>query len=140
MRILGIQLLIAASLLLAATATAQNSLYDELGGKDGISNLMADMLYEVAGDERIADQFADSDIDRVHQMLTEQVCEITGGPCTYSGDDMVKVHTGLNITQADMNALVENLIIAMERAEISVSAQNRLLSLLAAMHDEVVGL
>lgn len=119
---------------------ADDSLYRALGEREGISNLMAEMLYEVAGDERIADQFAESDIDRVHEMLTEQVCEISGGPCTYSGDDMVKVHTGLNITDADFNALVECLYTAMERQEVPVSAQNRLLALLADMHHEVVGL
>lgn len=135
------RLLVAMVLLgLAGAAQADDSLYQQLGGKEGISNVMAEMLYELAGDERIADQFADTDIDRLHQMLTEQVCEISGGPCTYSGDDMVKVHTGLNITNADFNALVENLIIAMEREEIPTTAQNRLLSLLADMHHEVVGL
>lgn len=128
------------ALLTTLSVQADDSLYRALGERDGISNLMAEMLYEVAGDERIAEQFAESDIDRVHEMLTEQVCEISGGPCTYSGDDMVTVHTGLNITDADFNALVECLYTAMERLEVPVSAQNRLLALLADMHHEVVGL
>ncbi|MEX1222293.1 MAG: group 1 truncated hemoglobin [Idiomarina sp.] len=134
--------LLAAMLLLglAGSVQADDSLYQQLGGKQGISNVMAEMLYELAGDDRIADQFADTDIDRLHQMLTEQVCEISGGPCTYTGEDMVKIHTGLNITNADFNALVENLIIAMEREDVPTTAQNRLLSLLADMHNEVVGL
>lgn len=135
------RLLVAMLLLgLSGAVQADDSLYQQLGGKQGISNVMAEMLYEIAGDDRIADQFADTDIDHLHQMLTEQVCEISGGPCSYSGDDMVKVHTGLNITNADFNALVENLIIAMEREEVPTTAQNRLLSLLADMHHEVVGL
>jgi len=127
-------------LTLQSVQADDDSLYQALGERDGISALMEEMLYQIGGDDRIADQFLDIDIERLHRTLTEQVCEISGGPCTYSGDDMVKVHTGLAITNADFNALVENLITAMELHEVSVSAQNRLLSLLADMHHEVVGL
>jgi len=135
-------LLAVITLNLSTNVSAANSdeLYQQLGKQEGISRLVEELLFEIAGDNRIADQFVDTDIDRLHRTLTEQICEISGGPCSYSGDDMVKVHTGLEITQADMNALVENLYTAMERLDIPVSAQNQLLALLAEMHDEVVGL
>lgn len=128
---------------LSAQATLSqydDSLYQALGQQQGISDLMETFILEIAEDERIIHHFENTDIERLHRMLTEQICELSGGPCTYSGDDMVTVHTGMNVTGAEFNALVEDLIAAMEQHDIAVSAQNRLLAILAAMHKEVVNL
>ena len=133
--------LIFVSLLLFIPAVAANqSLYDELGQKQGIENIVEELLFNIADDRRIRHHFAESDLTRVHKMLSEQICELSGGPCTYSGDDMVTSHTGMGVTRADFNALVEALQMALDTFEIPVGAQNRLLALLAPMHHEIVGL
>lgn len=124
----------------AAASQTDDSLYQALGQQQGISALMETFILEIAEDERIIHHFENTDIERLHRMLTEQICELSGGPCTYSGDDMVTVHTGMKVTGAEFNALVEDLIAAMEQHDIAVSAQNRLLAILAAMHKEVVNL
>lgn len=124
----------------AQASSSDDSLYQALGQQQGISALMETFILEIAEDERIIHHFENTDIERLHRMLTEQICELSGGPCTYSGDDMVTVHTGMKVTGAEFNALVEDLIAAMEQHEIAVSAQNRLLAILAAMHKEVVNL
>lgn len=124
----------------SAASSVDDSLYQALGQQQGISALMETFILEIAEDERIIHHFENTDIERLHRMLTEQICELSGGPCTYSGDDMVTVHTGMKVTGAEFNALVEDLIAAMEQHDIAVSAQNRLLAILAAMHKEVVNL
>lgn len=132
--------LLLGSMVMPAQAASDDSLYQALGQQQGISALMETFILEIAEDERIVHHFEKTDIERLHRMLTEQICELSGGPCSYSGDDMVTVHTGMNVTTAEFNALVEDLIAAMEQHEIAVSAQNRLLAILAAMHKEVVNL
>lgn len=139
-RVLSIALLLAALGLAPAAALSGDSLYRALGGQSGISALMEDMLIAISDDDRIVEHFLGADIMRLHELLTEQVCELSGGPCTYTGDDMVTVHTGMGITRADFNALVENLQIGFDKHGTPVSAQNRLLAKLAALHGEVVGL
>ncbi|HET8817389.1 MAG TPA: group 1 truncated hemoglobin [Pseudidiomarina sp.] len=124
----------------SASAVADDSLYQELGGQAGISQLMETFVLEIASDDRIIHHFEKTDIERLHRLLTEQVCVIAGGPCEYTGEDMVTVHTGMNITRAEFNALVEDLMTAMEQEEVPVTTQNRLLAALAEMHSEVVGL
>lgn len=124
----------------AHASSSDDSLYQALGQQQGISALMETFILEIAEDQRIIHHFENTDIERLHRMLTEQICELSGGPCTYSGDDMVTVHTGMKVTGAEFNALVEDLISAMEQHDIAVSAQNRLLAILAAMHKEVVNL
>ncbi|MCH8502104.1 MAG: group 1 truncated hemoglobin [Aliidiomarina sp.] len=122
----------------AAHADQDDSLYRALGGEQGIQQLVEDLLFNVADDRRIRHHFVDIDIVRLHEKLSEQICELAGGPCEYTGDDMIKSHTGMGVTRADFNALVEALQLAMDDHQISISAQNRLLALLAPMHGEIV--
>lgn len=116
------------------------SLYSELGERSGISQLMETFILNIAEDERIIHHFANVDIARFHTMLTDHICELAGGPCVYKGDKMVEVHTGMNVSRAEFNALVEDLIIAMEQEQVPVGAQNRLLAILASLHKEVIQL
>lgn len=128
-------------LLFSATVESKNDdLYLQLGGTQGIEQIVEDLLFNVADDRRIRHHFIDIDIVRLHEKLSEQICELAGGPCVYSGDDMVKSHTGMGVTRADFNALVEALQLAMDDNQITVSAQNRLLAMLAKMHHEIVNL
>ncbi|WP_417682258.1 group I truncated hemoglobin [Pseudidiomarina aquimaris] len=126
-------------LLLAAAGANASSLYQELGEKEGIDDLMAAFVLEIAKDERVIEHFENADIDRFHRMISLHVCELVGGPCTYDGANMIEVHTGMGITRTEFNAIVENLISAMEQQEIPVSAQNQLLDILADFHGEIVG-
>lgn len=113
--------------------------HDQLGGQEGISRVVEDLLFRVADDPRIAHHFLDIDIVRLHEKLVEQICFESGGPCAYTGDPMDVVHANLGITEADFNALVEHLVDAMEAEGIPRTAQNRLLRRLAPMRAEVLG-
>lgn len=126
-------------MLLLAGCTQPNtlSLYQQLGGEDGINAIADGLLYEIEHDKRIVHHFADTDIARFRRLLAEQLCQISGGPCQYTGGTMTESHTGFNITLADFDALVEGLIKVMQRQNISISAQNQLLALLAPMYKDI---
>jgi len=129
--------LLMAALLFSPLSSAQ-SLYQQLGEQQGIETIVEEMLYRVGGDERIAHHFAGVDIMRVHKLISEQVCDLSGGPCDYSGEDMKTSHRNMGVDNADFNALVEHLIAAMEKEDVPVSAQNQLLGVLAPMHGDIV--
>jgi hemoglobin len=114
------------------------SLYVSLGEQPGIEQLVDTFLRELAADARIAHHFADTDIARLRQLLAEQICEVSDGPCRYTGESMPEVHRGLGITAADFNALVEDLMAAMDAVELPLGVQNRLLARLAPMQEEIV--
>ncbi|MDV6315466.1 group 1 truncated hemoglobin [Idiomarina sp. HP20-50] len=126
------------ALLLFTPLTFAQNLYQQLGEKQGIETIVEGMLYRVGGDERIAHHFDGVDIMRVHKLISEQVCDLSGGPCNYSGEDMKTSHRNMGVDNADFNALVEHLIAAMEKQDVPVSAQNQLLGLLAPMHEDIV--
>lgn len=112
--------------------------FEQFGGEEGIRLLMEDFMQIMLEDPRLLPFFKDVDHERTKKHLTEQVCVILGGDCTYTGMDMVLAHEGFEIRRADFNALVEDLQIAMDRRDIPFRAQNKLLEKLAPMHRQII--
>jgi hemoglobin len=71
-------------------------------------------------------------------MLVDQVCEASGGPCTYSGRDMRETHHGMGVTGGEFDALVEDLVAALDEFDVPKPEQEELLPVLGAMRDEIV--
>ena len=130
------------AILLAAASlpvhAADDSLYAALGGGAGIRRVVADLVPALQADARIRASFDGVDMARLASKLEEQFCEVSGGPCKYSGKDMKTIHEDLAVSRAQFNALVENLQEAMRKNAVPPGVQNRLLARLAPMHREVV--
>ena len=124
--------------MLGCATTQSKNLFTALGGEDGVTALVDNTIILIGSDEQIFHYFADTKISRFQQKLYLHLCEITDGPCTYDGDSMVDVHTGMDINEADFNHLVEILITAMNKSNIKTATQNRLLKRLAPLRDQVI--
>jgi hemoglobin len=122
----------------ARTPASTDSLYQDLGGHPGITRIVEGMLLNVARDPRIVQHFRHVDPERLRGKLVEKFCMDAGGPCTYTGDSMAEVHKGQQINPAEFNALVEDLMAAMDSQGVPVRVQNRLLARLAAERGEVI--
>lgn len=133
-------LLLAGLLSTAPLALADDSLYQQLGGQPGLVRLMDDFMQRLLADPRMKPFFKDVDHAHVKAQLVDQFCEVSGGPCKLDGPDMKTVHSGIDVTRADFNALVEVLQQAMDAQGIAFGAQNRLLAKLAPMHRDIVNL
>jgi hemoglobin len=70
--------------------------------------------------------------------LYSQLCNLSGGGCAYTGRDMHTAHSKLDITNAEFNALTEDLYKAMDRVGVSYRVQNKLVALLAPMQKDIV--
>jgi len=123
----------------AAAVPAEQSLYDRLGGKDAITAVIDDFVANVAADKRINARFANTNIPHLKQMLVEQVCQATGGPCTYTGKNMKDAHKGMKITDADFTALVEDLTKSLDKFKVAEKEKGELLSALGGMKGDIVG-
>lgn len=117
---------------------AADQLYQQLGQQAGIRQIVDGLLDEIEHDPQIVHHFRDTDIERFRKLLIEQLCELSGGPCKYTGVSMRESHTGFQITQADFDNLVRHLMKVMTAQNIALSAQNQLLGLLAPMYGDVV--
>lgn len=132
-------LIVLLMLLGACTHRPADSLYRDLDELYGITALVDELLDQLVEEQRIVARFADTDIGRFRRQLIDQFCELSGGPCRYTGESMRVVHAGHGIDEAEFNALVETLIAAMNARDIPLGVQNRLLARLAPMQADIVG-
>jgi hemoglobin len=123
----------------AAGATDDRSLFERLGGLDAISAVVDEFLKIVLADDRINARFANADAARLRQMLIDQICQATGGPCTYTGKSMAEAHAGMNLTEDEFNALVEDLVKALDKFNVPEREKNELLGALGGMKGDIVG-
>jgi len=112
--------------------------FEAFRGKDGLVRIAADTVERSMADPRIKEIFATTDVPRLKRTLAEQFCYVLGGGCAYTGRDMAAVHKDMGVTNRDMNALIENLQLAMDKEGVPFFAQNKLLAKLAPMQRSVV--
>ena len=122
----------------AVSAAQPRSLYERLGGKNAIAAVVDEFVANVAGDKRINKFFAKTDIPRLKQLLVEQICQASGGPCKYTGRGMKEAHNGLGISNKDWDALVEDLVKALNKFKVPSREQKELLGLLGPMKKDIV--
>ena len=120
-------------------AHPDDHLYRALGGEAGIASVVDAALAEIHGDLRINLLFEKTDLADLRRLLVEQLCAATGGPCTYTGRSMEEAHSGLNLTDADFDAFVEDLVRAMDSKKVPKNLQKQLLDILGPMRPQVVG-
>ena len=118
---------------------AKPSLYDRLGGKGAIQAVVDDFIGNVAGDTRINKRFANADIPRLKTKLVDQICEASGGPCKYTGASMMDAHRGMNVTDAEFSALVEDLVKSLDKFKVPPQEKIELLTALGGMKPQIVG-
>lgn len=120
------------------TKESNISLYDQLGQYEGIDSIVLELIYVIAEDERVKERYRGVNMNRFKKGLSDYICVLASGPCQYAGDSMQQIHAGHQYTNTEFNAIVGDLIKAMERKKIPVATQNQLLSLLATSYKDVV--
>jgi hemoglobin len=125
-------------LLVASAAGAHARLYERLGGEAGVAAIAATLIDRVSADPVLGRSFKDSKLERIKTLLAEQICDLSGGPCHYSGDSMKEVHAGHHISEAEFYGMVADLREVLKERHVSQGAANELLRLLAPMKRDVV--
>jgi hemoglobin len=133
------RVVVAALVLLAGGAWgAPVRLYDRLGGAAGVAAIADTLIDRVSADPNLGRSFKDAKLDRIKKLLAEQICDLSGGPCRYSGDSMKEVHAGHHISEAEFFGMVADLRGVLKERHVSQGAANELLRLLAPMKRDVV--
>jgi hemoglobin len=133
----------AAAMLSTHSAYADDALYKSLGGKKAIVAVVDDFVGRVAADTRINGFFkaTASDPKRLASFkanLVDQICEASGGPCKYKGKDMKTAHAGMGVGSADFDALVGDLVAALDKFKVKEADKNALLGVLGPMKKDIV--
>jgi hemoglobin len=117
------------------------SLYKRLGGYDALAAVTDDFIGRMASDARLAKFFAGHSKDslgRIRQLVVDQLCAATGGPCVYIGRDMKATHEGLGITEADWQAAAAHLVATLDKLKVPAKEKGEVLALVTTLHDDIV--
>ncbi len=141
--ILGLLVSVSSAGLVGQGPMKEKSLYERLGGKAAITAVVDEFVARVAADARINKHFAmtASDPERLKMFkthLVNQICEASGGPCKYTGKNMKSAHMGMGISGADFNALVEDLVGALDKFKVGKTEKGQLLGALGPMKGDIV--
>lgn len=116
-----------------------NSLYARLGQRAGIEAVVADFTNRMAKDRRVNRRFQNVNAQAFIAKLTDQICQASGGPCTYTGKDMRTAHAGMKITNREWNITVAHLTAAMRAKGVKPKEQREVLAMLGPMKGDIVG-
>ena len=122
--------------------TQTKSLYDRLGGGDAIHALTESWVARAGGDDRTNGRFVRTDLPRlkkqVADQLADQLCEATGGPCTYTGRSMQETHDGMAVTAGEFDVVMEHLGATLDEFNVPKTDQDELVALIMPMRDDIV--
>lgn len=126
-----------------AQGPAGKSLYERLGGMPAITAVTSGLVDRILADARINAWFAHAaaskeEAVRYKASLANFVCKSVGGPCTYTGPDMVAAHKGRGVTGAAFDAVVEDLTAVLDELKVPAAEKNELLGALGPLKSQIV--
>lgn len=121
----------------------EKTLYERLGGNESIKAVVDKFIEYVATDTVInsffSETIANNRVDDLKMNLVNQIGEASGGPEEYTGLDMVTAHKGMNIQDVHFDALVGDLVKALDFYNVPEKEKGELLSVLGPMRSDIVG-
>jgi len=120
---------------------ARTALYKRLGGYDAIAAVTDAFIVRLEGDPAFERFFAGhSDIShrRQRQLVVDFVCEATGGPCFYIGQDLKTAHSGLGISEELWGKFSAHFDATLVQFDVSDELKAELLTLLGGVQGDTV--
>ena len=120
---------------------APDSLYTRMGGYDVIAEIVNDFVAQLGQDkmfERFGGGRSHNSLVKTKQLVTEQICYLTGGPCDYIGRDTKTAHAGLAITDAEWDAGVKHFEISLDKFKIKDREKKDFIAMIQKLKGDIV--
>jgi len=127
------------------TIPTELSLYDRLGGAEGISSIVDDIIAKHLENPVVSPQFVyltedPAKMDALKRHTREFLGAGTGGNETYTGVDVPTAHKGMNVTNAEFLAAVDDILLVLNEHGVSDQTKKDMLYILYSFKDQVIGL
>jgi hemoglobin len=142
----------------AVIATGKKTLYERLGGSDGIDRIVNDFVPRALADPRVNWQRVgvkrgglsihrgdsmewDANPDNVKQLelhLSQFFSVTTGGPDVYTGKKIGPAHANMHITNPEFDAAIGDLKATLDKLQIANQEQKELLAVIETTREQVV--
>ncbi|OIQ28395.1 MAG: hypothetical protein BM564_09710 [Bacteroidetes bacterium MedPE-SWsnd-G2] len=121
----------------------EKTIYEKLGGANGVSVLVDDIVAEHLKNEHIKHYFEPLKKDEAYfnqfkNHVKAFLAAGTGGSEQYSGRDMASAHQGLNLSADDFMHAIDDILIVLDRHNVDRASKNELLATLYSMKDAVM--
>jgi len=119
----------------------QKSLYDRLGGYDGITAFTNDLLSRLQPDSQLGrfwENRGDDGLEREKQLLIDYLCSETGGPIYYTGRDMKLSHKGMKISDSDWSVFLGHAGATMAALEVPKQECDEVVAFVLSLKDDLV--
>jgi hemoglobin len=126
---------------LAQTQAAAPTLYKRLGGYDAIAAVSDDFIGRLASDKslnRFLVGLSDASKAHLRQMVVDQLCAATGGPCLYLGRDMKTAHKDFHITEKEWQALLVDFRASLAKFQVPRAEQKELIDIVESTKADMV--
>lgn len=115
------------------------SLYDRLGGEAGISAIVDDVIAAHLANPAVQTRFQNvSDLEHAKKMAREFFCAGSGGPQAYTGKDMRTAHKGMNISEQEYLAVVDDIMGTLAKHGIDDTTRKDVLAILYSLKGEII--
>jgi hemoglobin len=124
---------------------AARPLWDRLGGEKAVRAVVHDFVLAAAKDPKVdftrggAFPLDEKGVAMLEQRLVELISAVSGGPLKYSGRDMKAAHKGMNITDAEFNALAGHLVAVLRSYRVPQPEIDELVGIVASTRKDIVG-
>ena len=139
--------LLAATLLttvsFAQTGKTEKSLYERLGGQPAVEAVASGLVDRILADNRVNKWFTHAssspeNTKAYKTTLTAFICKSVGGPCNYTGQDMVSAHKGRGVTSDAFNAVAEDLSAVLDRLKVPAKEKAEVMTLIGSLKPSIV--
>lgn len=115
------------------------SLYERLGGAQGISRIVDDVVAGHLANPVVRTRFENvKDLAHLKKMAHEFFCMGSGGPQAYTGKDMLAAHRGMNISEQEYLAVMDDIVQALDKNDIGPDAKNEVVAILYSLKGDVI--
>ncbi|MDP2742159.1 MAG: group 1 truncated hemoglobin [Hydrogenophaga sp.] len=115
------------------------TLYDRLGRREGITRITRELMKNHLANPLVKTRYENSpDLERVETRVIEFFCAGAGGPETYSGQDMLTTHKGMNVSEQEFITVIDDAMDALEKCGVEPATRNEVLAILWSLKGEVI--
>lgn len=119
----------------------EKTLYERLGGYDGIVTFTNNLLPRLQGDPQLGrfwQHRGDDGIQREKQLLIDYLCNVTGGPVYYTGRNMELTHKGMKISESDWKIFLTHAGATMEALKVPQKECDEVVAFVLSLKDDMV--
>lgn len=120
------------------------SLYDRLGGLKNITVLVDDFIDRLVANETLNKNPAisagrnSSPPPYLKFQVSQLVCEVSGGPCKYTGKSMKDSHAHLNISEEEWEVMAQEFQKSLDKFKVPAPEQKALYDIVGKTKPDIV--